>query len=375
MKKIKIAFIKFGGLAAGGTEKYLQTLACNLPPEQFEVDYYYTDAAPLIGNNWKHPDTDPERQKYMENHNINLIKVSCKARDDRRGPPYEWVETDFWSLFDENKYDIVQTGRSGYREFPFDRMSSSRFVDSIHAEGAQGIEKRDNILKTVLLSKAHVHRWLANGGDPDKVEIISPLVEMPFPKCESTLRDDYNIPSNSFIFGMHQGNRDDIYSGLPLEAYSLIENDNTMFVLLGGSARYRTQAANLRIKNIKFIDFTGNADKIHNFVAALDVFAHGRLDGEVCSAAIIEALYHGKPIITHSALNMGHAEQIEGCGFMATTTPEYANYMRYLLKTPLVYDKLSMAAWEKYTKLYSLESCLNRYISLYEEAVTNAHKV
>ena len=160
MPKIKVAFVKFGGLAAGGTEKYLQTLACHLPKDQFDVDYYYTDAAPLLGNTWKHPQTDPERQKYMENHKIYLIKVSIAARDDRFGPPYEWVETNFWELFDENKYDLVQTGRSGYREYPFDRMENSRFIDSIHAEGANGVEKRENILKTVLLSHAHVQKWL-----------------------------------------------------------------------------------------------------------------------------------------------------------------------------------------------------------------------
>ena len=30
-EKIKIAFIKFGGMASGGTEKFLQTVAANLP--------------------------------------------------------------------------------------------------------------------------------------------------------------------------------------------------------------------------------------------------------------------------------------------------------------------------------------------------------
>ena len=38
MKKIRVAFIKFAGLAAGGTEKYLQTLATNLPKDEFEVE-------------------------------------------------------------------------------------------------------------------------------------------------------------------------------------------------------------------------------------------------------------------------------------------------------------------------------------------------
>ena len=37
---IKIAFIKFGGMANGGTEKYLQTIASHLPKDEFEVDFF-----------------------------------------------------------------------------------------------------------------------------------------------------------------------------------------------------------------------------------------------------------------------------------------------------------------------------------------------
>lgn len=371
MKKIRVAFIKFGGLAAGGTEKYLQTLACHLSKDEFEVDYYYTDGAPLIGNSWKHPDTDPARQKYMENSGATLIKVACAARDDRLGPPYEWVNTDFWTLFDETKYDIVQTGRSGYREFPFDRMDKSLFVDSIHAQGAQGIEKRSNIAKTVLLSEAHVGRWIQNGGDPSKIVIIPPLVEMPNISTTSTTKEEHNIAPDMFVYGMHQGNRDDIFSPLPLEAYSFIESDETMFVMLGGSRQYRTQAARLGLKNIRFLDFTGDAEKIHDFLGALDVFAHGRHDGEVCSAAIIEALFHGKPVISHTAQNMGHAHQIERCGFMAHDVTQYATYMKYLFKNPSAYGILSQRAQEKYNSVYSLDVCVKRYTNLYQELLSN----
>ena len=40
MAKIKVAFIKFGGMANGGTEKYLQTIAAYLPKDEFEVDFF-----------------------------------------------------------------------------------------------------------------------------------------------------------------------------------------------------------------------------------------------------------------------------------------------------------------------------------------------
>ena len=38
MAKIKVAFIKFGGMAIGGPEKVLQSIAAELPIDEFEVD-------------------------------------------------------------------------------------------------------------------------------------------------------------------------------------------------------------------------------------------------------------------------------------------------------------------------------------------------
>ena len=46
--KIKVAFIKFCGMATGGTEKVLQTIAANLDKNKFLVDFYYCDSAPYI---------------------------------------------------------------------------------------------------------------------------------------------------------------------------------------------------------------------------------------------------------------------------------------------------------------------------------------
>ena len=37
---IKVAFIKFGGMANGGTEKVLQTIASELPKDEFDVDFF-----------------------------------------------------------------------------------------------------------------------------------------------------------------------------------------------------------------------------------------------------------------------------------------------------------------------------------------------
>ena len=73
MRKIKVAFIKFCGMATGGTEKVLQTVAANLPKDKFEVDFYYCDSAPYIGSDFIHPDNDPSREKYC--HLSDVIQI------------------------------------------------------------------------------------------------------------------------------------------------------------------------------------------------------------------------------------------------------------------------------------------------------------
>ena len=80
------------------------------------------------------------------------------------------------------------------------------------------------------------------------------------------------------------------FSPIPLEAYSLIESSNTLFLLLGGSSKYKEQSVKLGIKNIEFIPTTPLLESIHKFLNSLDVYAHGRRDGEQCSTAIIEAI-------------------------------------------------------------------------------------
>ena len=104
MEKIKVAFIKFGGMANGGTEKYLQTIAAHLPKDEFQVDFFYCDAAPYIGSDFKHLDTDESRVEYTKSHGVNLIKFDVEFKDVTK-PTHDWVNTNFFDLFNEDNYD------------------------------------------------------------------------------------------------------------------------------------------------------------------------------------------------------------------------------------------------------------------------------
>ena len=361
MKKIKIAFIKFGGMANGGTEKYLQTIAAYLPKDQFEVDFYYCDAAPYIGSDFKHLDTEQSRVKYTESHGVNLIKFKVAFKDVTTYT-HDWVGTDFWEVFDEHNYDLIQTGRSGHPEYPFYLINNTPIVDSIHLAGMA--EDKANTAMTVLISEQQKQRWVMAGGNPKKTAIIPVPVVVPNYN-DDCYRAEFEL-QNKFVFGMHQRADDGIFSPIPLQAYKEIEDDSTAFLILGGSIKYRNQAAALGLKNAFFLDTTSDINLIHKFLNTLDVYAHGRCDGEQCSSSIIEGLSHSLPVISHTAPSMGQLEQIGNAGKVVDNFNDYSRVMKALMEDKTYYKECSSNAAHRYKTIYNIESIISRLMEIYK---------
>jgi hypothetical protein len=339
---MKIAFCKFAGLANGGIEKYLQTMAIILKKQGYEIDYYYTNAAPITTTTWVHPDNDESRIKLMIDNDINLIKVNVGYRVNN-----EWVDTDFFDKFDEDKYEYLITGGNGESEFPYNQLKKIKIIHTVHGEHPFN---QENIVKSVLLCNWQANKWLNNGGDSSKLEIIPSIVYTP-DKYSKTLREKYKIPNDAFVYGFHQRNDNNISSTVSLEAYSKLEDDNTYFALLGGTEVHKTYVSNNNLKNVIFVDYTSSVNDIHDFLNGIDVYAHCRVDGEVCSASIIEAMYHQKPLISFPGLNMGHLEQLEDCGKMTYTIDDYRNEM-INLKDKEYYNQMSKRVKNKYDSFY-----------------------
>ena len=366
MKKIKVAFIKFGGMAIGGTEKVLQTIAAELPKDEFDVDYFYCDAAPYIGSDFKHIDTDPSRVQYVRENGVNAIKFNVEFKDVTKST-HDWINTDFWDYFKEENYDVIQTGRSGHPEYPFHMINKTPIVDSIHLSGMA--ENKVNSLKTVLISNEQKQRWIASGGPMDRAVTIPNPLKIP-DVGDVNYREEFGW-QDKFIFGLHQRRDNHIFSPIPLEAYDEIENDDTAFILLGGSESYQKQAKDLGLKNFKHLPTTGELEFIHKFLNTLDVYAHGRSDGEQCSCAIIEAMSHGLPVISHTAPSMGQLEQIDNAGKVVENYEQYSNVMLDMFNDKKYYDRCASNSLKRYNEVYKLETVIKKYIDIYKE-VTNA---
>jgi len=235
IKSLKhIAFIKYGGLASGGTEVSFQTLAKQLSTN-YKVDYYYCDPSPYIGSDFAHPPTEKSREEYLRDSKVNLIKFNVEYKDvtDRN---HKWINTDFWDLFNRNrnKYSLILTTTAGPPEYPFIKIQDIPMVN-ILTLGA-GVSNQENIIKTVLISEFSKKRWVKDGGIEEK-SVVIPLVREEIVKIDENFREKLGI-ENKFIFGMHQRNDKNIFSKVPLKAFKRIENKDNFFLLLGGSNLY-----------------------------------------------------------------------------------------------------------------------------------------
>ena len=120
-----------------------------LSKNNYQVDYYYTNAAPFLNHWFVHPDNDEGRKKLVESCGVNTIPVHVESKQADI-VPYKWNNTDFWDLFDESKYDVIQTARGGYPEYPLKCANKTKIVDGILSDSG---EDKDNIVKSILLSK------------------------------------------------------------------------------------------------------------------------------------------------------------------------------------------------------------------------------
>jgi len=359
--KIRVAFIKYGGLAAGGTERWLQMMAANLPKDAYAVDYYYCEARPYADR----PDADahPERLSYMQEHGVNLVRFEVRNMlMDKL--TYPWLETDFWQKFDASRYDLVQTGKAGPQEYPF-YLIGLPVVEFLALDG--GADFSRNIAHSIHLSAWQRDRWLKKWGNPCRNTVI------PIPAVEPASTDDFrrelNIPRDAVVAGFHQRNSDVIFSDIPLSAFSRISQAGCHFVILGGSRRYRDQAASLGLAQVHFIDHSADARVISRFLNTLDIFAHGRYDGETFGTVFAEAMIHGLPCLSHHSYagSNAHRETMGPCGLWAMDEQEYAGHLSRLFLDEELRRDLSAPARAFAREQYSLAGCIEKLQRVYED--------
>jgi hypothetical protein len=360
-RRIKVAFIKFGGLSAGGTERWLQMMAAALPPDRFEVTYFYTDAAPYIGSALRHPGTDPHRQAFMEARGVRLIKVKVGAKDVTVRT-HDWRDTDLWELFDPEAFDIVQAGKAGHVEFPFYRLP----MPVVEYVTLGGVDLSPNVACSIHITEWQRRRWIEHGGSRERSAVIP--IPAAAPATSADLRAELGIPSDALVAGFHQRANDEISSPIPLAAFARAARTERYFIVMGGGESYRRQAAELGTLNVRFLPHSADERRISAFLNTLDIFAHGRRDGETFGTVFAEAMRHRKPCISHvSAVANGHVEAIGPGGFVCVDPTSYAGLLTTLFENAALRHKLGAAGLAHANAHYDLGACVARLVDIYED--------
>ena len=363
--KGKIAFVKFGGLSAGGTERWLHTMAVLMQQRGFSVDFYYCDSAPYIGSTFLHPDTDAHRKKFLEDNHINLIKFKVGFKDITV-PTHDWVDTDFWEVFDQTKYDLVQTAKAGPAEYPYFLMNIPVIE---YVTLSAGVDHSTNIAWSIHISQWQRKLWMDGGGNISRSSVIPVIPDKPV--TDQNLRKVLGIPADAFVAGLHQRNSEDIFSDWPLGAFQHLPTD-AHFILLGGAEKYVEQAKKLRICNFHKLPHSADPHIISSFLNSLDIYLHGRKDGETFGNVLAEALLHGVPCISHHSASGANAqvETIGPGGKFLKSKSEYRQTLLEMYGSPALRKQLGELGREHAEKYFNAMHAGDSLERLYRSIIT-----
>ena len=205
-----------------------------------------------------------------------------------------------------------------------------------------------------------------------KTRVIYLPISIPDSEGLEDLRAELGL-EGKFVYGMHQRANDGIYSHIPLAAYHQMQTEDTAFVLLGGSPKYRAQAELLELNNFHQLPETGDMEKVCRFLKTLDVYTHGRADGENNSQSIAEAMAFGKPVVSHFAQANGHVETIGNGGLVVQSIEDYACQLRNLMLDENFRNTKAVNAAERFKIYYDFKANIGRFEELFEQ-VYEEHK-
>jgi len=360
--KIKIAVITSYGLDKAGTEKFLQNVAVLLPKDKYCVDYYYIDSDVNRVSKIK--------MNFLIDGGVTLIPYQVKKTVYKFRCIFQ-RESSFFKVYKSN-YDAIITGSCGLPEDPLISIKDTPILQSIHY--VSGVDDQYNISRVLHISNFSRKMWIDKGGDDSRSVMISHPINIPIYK-KISIREKFEISEDTVVFGFHQRNNDYIFSPIPLKAYIRMETEKTAFIICGGSDKYREQAKSLNLKHCYFIPSTDNPDVIYSFLNSIDVYAHGRYDGELNSTALAEAMYFKLPIVTHpSDIYNGHLEVINGNGMVCEDISKYTEALVTLACDKKIREEMGNKSYEMFKIKYDERTQINNIEQIIDEVIRNPYQ-
>jgi len=225
---------------------------------------------------------------------------------------------DVKKIIDREKIDFAYFQRGGWPEFIPDNCKTG-----VHAV-FQCNDPHGDIY-------AYISEWLSEA--MAQKHGISPRPWVPYPVYlpppTRNYREDWGIRPDQFIFGRH-GGRFTFDLGFVQKqiAYLLDTRDDFVFVFMGTDPW-------INHPNVRFLNPVHDLQTKSNIINTWDAMIHGRSHGESFGAAVAEALFLNKPVLSWEGGNdLHHAKVLNNSGLLYSenTLWEKMNNIRELAK-------------------------------------------
>lgn len=276
--------------------------------------------------------------RNIENNRLNIARrllykcefIPFDRSLEKTGPEegYSPLTDDFSRTVERNNIEIIHFARSGYYEWPFNRRVAKTQIET----NIFGYRDESGLVDgTIYISKSF------GFSDSSSTRLIATPVPGPTEKYHtlSDLRKDFGIEDETLVFG--RIGRPDNFTPIAFEAFAKCRKIvKCKYIVIGGCDYSRKAVRSLEADDdVIFLDCTNDDEYIERFHKTIDVFAHYRSDGEICSSSLAHAMMYKIPIITHFAGRNGQAEWLGPGGACVSNSQEYLSAMLSLSKKDL----------------------------------------
>lgn len=298
-------------------------------------------------------------------------------------PPYMPASDNLAQVLADLKPDIFHIHRGGHPEWPGMKYlcPDAKIVETnIFA----GVDRSPDIDCHIYISNFIAVRAHMLGGVPgpilmnptEKPVFMGNMSESDFEPARDDALESLELPDTAMLLG--RVGRPDNFDPIALKAFKIIadKHPDLYYLVVNPCDRWRQTTEELGLTDrVRFLPKIIRDDVLSYFYSMIDIYAHARVDGECQPCNLNEAMYHGVPIVTHTAdTYQGHVEQIHEsqAGLVAAHRDhlEYARHLDRLVSNEYLRFEMGNAGIEWAQKNVDAEVVTNKLVEIYEEVLS-----
>lgn len=332
-RKKRILFFYVYALAYGGTSSLMQILAKYLNKDDYEVFIMYSEKVDsTVGQSI----AGSSRLKFILDGGVFPIPFDYNYIDKTLPYFIHNMSPNIYDIIKDFDIDLLVATGAGHAEFPFSTIKNIPII-FLNIFGQPNVQK--NITHHLCISK-EVAGKLSPIVPKEKVKVIYVPSEGPINMVEEgrQIRRRFGIKQDDLVFGRIGRGSDWIFDPIGILAFEKLvaKYPFAHYLIVCPPPALRKIQNERNIPNVHFLEELGTKEELWAFYYAIDVYAHFRHDGESFGLNIVEAMFAGRPVISHkSKIWNAHLEYLDpSFAFVADidNVDQYLQFMEFFAK-------------------------------------------